>query len=242
MGLNCQRCWIRCRRGVDSVGGPAIGLGGVCAGLESGGGAHQQGADRDPGPVRGPGSPNPRAITVPNYGTTQWADLFTARQLTTMCTFADLVAEAREQVLADGGDQSYADAIAHYLGLVVGHLANRSSNLCFWNPGSRHDRSGLRPQRPADGLGLCRRQPVLQLIGELPRTARIPGSSAGEGAGAGPWPCATARRSQTPSIPSCSTASSGTGPRSSASNAHAACCGSWRKSCMRCGSETTPTC
>ncbi len=78
---------------------------------------------------------NPRAVTAPNYGLTQWADLFTARQLTTMCTFADLVAEAREQVLADGGDESYADAIALYLSLAVGRLANRSSSLCFWNPG-----------------------------------------------------------------------------------------------------------
>ncbi len=77
---------------------------------------------------------NPRAITVPNYGATQWADLFTARQLTTICTFADLVAEAREQVLADGGDEPYADAITHYLSLVVGRLANRSSSLCFWDP------------------------------------------------------------------------------------------------------------
>ncbi len=78
---------------------------------------------------------NPRAITVPNYGVRQWAELFTARQLTTMCTFADLVAKARERVLADGSDESYADAIAHYLSLVIGRLANRSSNLCFWNPG-----------------------------------------------------------------------------------------------------------
>ena len=77
---------------------------------------------------------NPRAITVPNYGVTQWAELFTARQLTTMCTFADLVAKAHQQVLADGGEESYADAIAHYLSLVIGRLANRSSNLSFWNP------------------------------------------------------------------------------------------------------------
>ena len=79
---------------------------------------------------------NPRAVTAPNYGLTEWADLFTARQLTAMCTFADLVAEAREQVLADGGDEAYADAIALYLGLVIGRLANRSSNLAFWDTGS----------------------------------------------------------------------------------------------------------
>lgn len=71
---------------------------------------------------------------VQQYGLTEWADLFTARQLTTMCTFADLVAAAREQVLADGGDEPYANAVALYLSLTIGRLANRSSNLSFWNP------------------------------------------------------------------------------------------------------------
>ena len=39
--------------------------------------------------------------------------------------------------LRDGGTgaAAYADAVAHYLGLTVGRLANRSSTQCFWNPG-----------------------------------------------------------------------------------------------------------
>ena len=89
---------------------------------------------------------------VQNYGLTKWADLFTPRQLTALCSFSDLVAEAREKVLADAlaaglpddptplrqggtGAVGYADAVAHYLGLAVGRLANRSSTQCFWNPG-----------------------------------------------------------------------------------------------------------
>lgn len=89
---------------------------------------------------------------VQNYGFSQWADLFTARQLTALCTFSDLVSEARQQVLADAlvaglpddptplhdggtGATGYADAVAHYLGLTVGRLVNRSSTQCFWNPG-----------------------------------------------------------------------------------------------------------
>ncbi len=44
---------------------------------------------------------NPRAVTTPNYGLTKWADLFTPRQLTAMCTFSDFIAEAREQALTD---------------------------------------------------------------------------------------------------------------------------------------------
>lgn len=95
---------------------------------------------------------NPRAVTTPNYGLTEWADLFTARQLTALCSFSDLVSEVREKVLADAlaaglpddptplrqggtGATGYADAVAHYLGLAVGRLVNRSSTQCFWDPG-----------------------------------------------------------------------------------------------------------
>ena len=91
-------------------------------------------------------------MTTPNYGLTKWADLFTPRQLTAMCTFSDLIAEAREQALTDAlaaglsddptplhaggtGAVGYADAIAHYLGLTIGRLVNRSSTQCFWDTG-----------------------------------------------------------------------------------------------------------
>ena len=86
------------------------------------------------------------------YGLTTWGDLFTDRQLLALTTFSDLVAEAREKVLADAlvagmdreaprladggtGAEAYADAVATYLGLVIGRQANRLSNLNFWDPG-----------------------------------------------------------------------------------------------------------
>jgi len=78
---------------------------------------------------------NPRAITTPNYGITRHAQLFTNRQLHAMTTFADLVGEARERVLTDGGDSEYADAIATYLTLGIGRLANRCSSQSFWHTG-----------------------------------------------------------------------------------------------------------
>ena len=104
-------------------------------------------------PLSGDLPKNPRAVTTPNYGLTEWADLFSARQLTALCTFSDLVLEARKRVLADAlkakmsddptplrdrgtGAAAYADAVAHYLGLTVGRLANRSSTQNFWDPGS----------------------------------------------------------------------------------------------------------
>src|SRR5665647_3290460 len=50
----------------------------------------------------------PGRINVYRYGMTQWADLFTNRQLVALTTFSDLVTEARERVLAD----VLADALA----------------------------------------------------------------------------------------------------------------------------------
>ena len=45
---------------------------------------------------------------------------FTNRQLTALCTFSDLVGEARERVLVDSdGDDSYADASRDLLAFAV---------------------------------------------------------------------------------------------------------------------------
>ena len=87
---------------------------------------------------------------VANYGLTGWADLFTARQLTALPTFCDLVAEARRRAqvdaaaaglddapspLRDGGSgaAAYAEAISVYLGLIVGKVADRLSTIATWD-------------------------------------------------------------------------------------------------------------
>lgn len=92
---------------------------------------------------------NPRDFKTPNYGLSTWADLFTNRQLVALTTFSDLVAEARERVLADAldtelpkdgdrlsdggiGAEAYADAVATYLGLGVSRLADIANALCTW--------------------------------------------------------------------------------------------------------------
>lgn len=71
---------------------------------------------------------------VQNYGLTHHADLFTPRQLTAMVTFSDLVMEARDQVIADGGREEYANAVATYLGFVVDKQADLANSLCRWDP------------------------------------------------------------------------------------------------------------
>ena len=87
---------------------------------------------------------------VQNYGMTRWSDLFTNRQLVAMTTFSDLVAEARERVLADAlaseqdadpgarledggtGPAAYADAVAMGLAFAVSRLSDWSNSLCGW--------------------------------------------------------------------------------------------------------------
>nr|WP_255621975.1 DUF1156 domain-containing protein [Tessaracoccus sp. OS52] len=99
---------------------------------------------------------DPRNLWTPPYGLTAYADLFTSRQLVALTTFSDLVAEAREQVLADAlaagystgprldgmppdgdaGAEAYADAVATYLGLGVSRMTDMSNALVTWSPGA----------------------------------------------------------------------------------------------------------
>lgn len=76
---------------------------------------------------------NPRDFKTPNYGMTSWKDLFTNRQLAALVTLSGLVAEARERVLADGGDIAQADAIATYLGIAISRTLNKSTSICSWD-------------------------------------------------------------------------------------------------------------
>ncbi len=106
-------------------------------------------------PEWSPGGEVPRRLTggtCYGYGLTTFAALFTDRQLVALTTLSDLVAEAREKVLADAlaagmapdatrladggtGACAYADAVATYLGLCVSRQVNRSSKLSRWHTG-----------------------------------------------------------------------------------------------------------
>ena len=101
---------------------------------------------------------NPRDFKTPNYGMTTFADLFTARQLTALTTFSDLVIEARDRVLIDAltagmsegdrieaggsGAAAYADAVATYLGLGVSRYSNFANALCQWRPDAGKEQVG----------------------------------------------------------------------------------------------------
>ncbi|MCA1706628.1 MAG: DUF1156 domain-containing protein, partial [Actinobacteria bacterium] len=78
----------------------------------------------------------PRALgfRVQAYGMTKHRHLFSDRQLVALCTFSDLVAEARQRVVDDGGEDEYADAVATYLAFAVDKGANYWSLCCGWHP------------------------------------------------------------------------------------------------------------
>ena len=83
------------------------------------------------------------------YGLKTWGHLFTARQLTALTTFSDLVGEVRQKVLADARNSSlpaderpladggtgaiaYSDAVATYLTMGVSRLTDICNALCRW--------------------------------------------------------------------------------------------------------------
>lgn len=94
-------------------------------------------------------TPNHDVDRLPMYGMPRWCDAFTARQLTALTTFSDLVTEAREQVVADAlaagmredgrleaggiGADAYADAVATYLGMGVSRTTDLGNSLVTWS-------------------------------------------------------------------------------------------------------------
>ncbi|MGA8417278.1 MAG: DUF1156 domain-containing protein [Candidatus Dormiibacterota bacterium] len=100
---------------------------------------NQQMEDLPRPPVNVPDSELPeRALgfRVQGYGMTHHADLFTDRQLATLCTFSDLVGEAHKRVLADSHDDpAYADAVATYLAFACSNAADDLSTIVTWRSG-----------------------------------------------------------------------------------------------------------
>ncbi len=70
---------------------------------------------------------------VQAYGMTHHADLFTNRQLTALCTFSDLVDEARERLRVDSNDDKYANAVSTYLALAVSRGADLNNTIVTWS-------------------------------------------------------------------------------------------------------------
>ena len=66
------------------------------------------------------------------YGTENWHELFTDRQLTTLTTFSDLTANAAALAREHGADEQYANIIKTYLALAIGRLADSGCSYATW--------------------------------------------------------------------------------------------------------------
>ena len=92
-----------------------------------------------------------RAFTPCIYGYKEWKHLFTKRQLVTLTTFSDLIAEARTKISRDFAKSigkederraadsnsiglSYSDAVCIYLSLIVSKTADSNNSFCPWEP------------------------------------------------------------------------------------------------------------
>jgi putative DNA methylase len=94
-----------------------------------------------------------QAMPTAQHGVLVWADLFTNRQLLTLCTLSEQVraihAEAKRDAVAAGlaaekktldddgmGAHAYADGVATFLALILGKQTNRTCAFNFWDNGS----------------------------------------------------------------------------------------------------------
>ncbi|MFD6107930.1 DUF1156 domain-containing protein, partial [Nocardia salmonicida] len=118
---------------------------------------------------------NPRWFSPPAYGLTEFADLFTNRQLVALTTFSDLVIEVRRRVIADGGSPEYADALATYLGMASSVVADDLSSIVTWRSshGTGASRSTFARQALPMTWDFTELNPLAKSAGDLATT--IPG-------------------------------------------------------------------
>ncbi len=74
-------------------------------------------------------------IKVPLYGLMRFRDLFTPRQLLTLCTLAASVRAVHGEMIEAGLPADRAKAAVTFLGLSLSRLSDYSSSLCRWHTG-----------------------------------------------------------------------------------------------------------
>ena len=101
---------------------------------------------------------NAHWFSPPGFGITEYADLFTPRQMLMLSTFSDLIREVQDMAssaaLAAGmseagcsleaggvGALAYGQAIGVYLAFVVDKMADYNSSMCSWRTASGNIRS-----------------------------------------------------------------------------------------------------
>ncbi len=78
---------------------------------------------------------NTPKVSALGFGITHWHQMFNDRQLTALTTFTDLLREIRAEILDDGTDTNYANAICTYLALAIDKAAVAWSRFGVWHKG-----------------------------------------------------------------------------------------------------------
>lgn len=101
---------------------------------------------------------NAHWFSPPGFGITEYAELFSPRQLTMLLTFCDLLKDVQNKVasdafaagmspegcsLSDGGTGAlaYGQAVSIYLAFVIDKMADRNSTVCSWNSSGGNPRA-----------------------------------------------------------------------------------------------------
>lgn len=115
---------------------------------------------------------------IQNYGLRLYRDLFTARQLTALTTFSDLVAlaqrRAREDAALVGRGNDYADALAVYLAFCVSAISDDLSTIVTWRPqnGTGSTRSTFARQALPMTWDFAEANPFAQSAGDIESACR----------------------------------------------------------------------
>lgn len=145
--------------------------------------------------------PQAPSFRVQAYGFKEYADLFTARQLTVLTAFSDLVTDAREHILADAratgmpdgerleaggnGAAAYADAVSTYLAMALSKTADYSNSLAVWYPQEDRPKNLFAAQSIPMVWDFPEQNPLTSIGGSLRASVRIV-SEAFENLGIGP--------------------------------------------------------
>ena len=69
---------------------------------------------------------------LPSYGFARFRDLFTSRQLVVLMELTKHIRTAHREMIAQGMDSARAKAVATFLGMAFGRLANSFTKFCRW--------------------------------------------------------------------------------------------------------------
>lgn len=106
---------------------------------------------------------DPRNIWCIGYGLERIDQLFTPRQLTSLVTICDVIADVRREIIkqtASSGNTNYADAISFYLACALSRMTDYHSNLATWNPTNENVRNLFQRQAIPMAWDFCEANPI----------------------------------------------------------------------------------